>query len=98
MLTITPNAGRLIKSIARHRPPHGAIDYVILQTLIIKAQGRTSKPAQAIAADKLSSVLYVLGIDVFFYRPWIAGYIHTLVALIWLVPDRRLERAVKADL
>jgi hypothetical protein len=98
MLKITPNAGRLIKSIARRRPPQCAIAYVILQTLIIKAHGRTSKPTQAIAADKFSSVLYVLGFDVSFYRPWIAGCIYTLVALIWLVPDRRLERALKADL
>jgi hypothetical protein len=40
----------------------------------------------------------VLGIDVSFYHPWIAGCIYTLVALMQVVPDRRLERAVKADL
>jgi uncharacterized membrane protein len=75
-----------------------AIAYYILQNLIINVQGRTSKLAQAIGADlkgKLSPVLYALGIAVSFYRPWIAGCIYILVALMWLVPDRRLERALK---
>jgi uncharacterized membrane protein len=75
-----------------------AIAYYILQNLIINVHGRTSRLAQAIGADlkgKLSPVLYALGIVVSFYRPWIAGCIYTLVALMWLVPDRRLERALK---
>jgi uncharacterized membrane protein len=76
-----------------------AIAYFILQNLIIKAYGRASKLAQAMGADvkgKLSPVLYALGIAASFYRPWIAGFIYTLVALIWLVPDRRLERALES--
>jgi uncharacterized membrane protein len=75
-----------------------AIAYYILQNLIIKVHGRTSKLAQAIGADlkgKLSPVLYALGIAVSFYSPWMAGCIYILVALMWLVPDRRLERALK---
>jgi uncharacterized membrane protein len=74
-----------------------AIAYIILQSLIIKVHGRTSKLAQAIGADlkgKLSPVLYALGIAVSFYRPWIAGCIYTLVALMWLVPDRRLQKVL----
>jgi uncharacterized membrane protein len=77
-----------------------AIAYLILQSLIIKVHGRASKLAQAIGADlkgKLSPVLYTLGIAVSFYRPWIAGCIYTLVALMWLVPDRRLERLVSKN-
>jgi uncharacterized membrane protein len=75
-----------------------AIAYLILQSLLVKVHGSTSKLAQAIGADrkgKLSPVFYALGIAVSFYRPWIAGCIYTLVALMWLVPDRRLERALK---
>ena len=75
-----------------------AIAYYILQNLIIKVHGRTSRLAQAIGADvkgKLSPVLYALGIAISFYRPWLAGCIYIAVALMWLVPDRRLERAVK---
>ena len=74
-----------------------AIAYYILQCLIVKVNGRTSKLGKAIGADvkgKISPVLYALGITVSFYRPWIAGCIYTLVALMWLVPDRRLERAL----
>jgi hypothetical protein len=41
---------------------------------------------------KVSPVLYALGIAVSFYRPWIAASIYTFVALMWLIPDRRLER------
>ena len=44
---------------------------------------------------ELSPVLYARGIAASFYRPWIGRYTYTLVALIWLVPDRRLERALK---
>jgi uncharacterized membrane protein len=74
-----------------------AIAYYILQNLIINVQGRTSRLAQAIGADlkgKLSPVLYALGIALSFYRPWIAGCIYILVALMWLVPDRRLQRVL----
>src|SRR5947207_10657217 len=66
-----------------------AIAYFILQNLIIKAHGRASRLAQAMGADmkgKLSPLLYALGIAVSFYRPWIAGCIYTLVALIWPSP------------
>ena len=75
-----------------------AIAYYILQNLIIKAHGRSSKLAQAIGADvkgKVSPILYTLGIAVSFFRPWIAGCLYVLVALMWLVPDRRLERLSK---
>jgi len=77
-----------------------AIAYYILQNLIIKMQGRTSKLAQAIGADlkgKISPVLYALGIASSFYRPWIAGCIYSLVALMWLVPDRRLQKVLDSS-
>jgi len=76
-----------------------AIAYYILQTLIITEQGgRESKLAIAIGKDwkgKLSPVLYAVAIGASFVRPWIAGCIYVCVALMWLVPDRRLEKVVE---
>jgi uncharacterized membrane protein len=75
-----------------------AIAYYILQTLIIACQGgRQSELAMAIGRDwkgKLSPVLYATAIGASFFRPWLAGCIYVLVALIWLVPDRRIERVL----
>jgi uncharacterized membrane protein len=75
-----------------------AIAYYILQTLIIaKHGGRESKLALAVGKDwkgKLSPILYALGIVLSFAQPWIAGALYTFVALMWLIPDRRLERFI----
>ena len=74
-----------------------AIAYYILQNLIIASQGRGSEVAQAIGSDlkgKLSPLLYAVGIGLSFLRPWIAGCIYVAVALMWLIPDQRLERVV----
>jgi TMEM175 potassium channel family protein len=74
-----------------------AVAYYILQNLIIGEQGRDSKLAAAIGRDfkgKLSPVLYATAIAASFVRPWIAGCIYVFVALMWLIPDRRIERAV----
>ena len=73
-----------------------AIAYYILQTVIIRSQGEHSKLRAAVKGDlkgKVSPVLYALAIGGAFIRPVIAHAIYVLVALIWLVPDRRLERA-----
>ena len=75
-----------------------AIAYYILQWLIIAEAGPDSKLAESFGRDwkgKLSPLLYAIGIGVSFYLPWIAGCIYTFVALMWLVPDRRLEKALK---
>ena len=74
-----------------------AISYYVLQLVIIKSQGADSILARAVGRDlkgKLSPVLYVAGILVSFFEPWIAYGIYVLVALMWLVPDRRIERAL----
>jgi uncharacterized membrane protein len=75
-----------------------ALAYVILQTLIVNAHGgRESKLAAAIGKDwkgKLSPVLYATAIVISFFQPWIAGAIYISVALMWLIPDRRLEHLV----
>jgi uncharacterized membrane protein len=75
-----------------------AIAFYILQTLIVAAQGGCeSELAAAIGKDwkgKLSPVLYATGIVISFVQPRIAGAIYVLVALMWFIPDRRLERLV----
>lgn len=74
-----------------------AIAYVILQALIIRIQGPQSRLKQAIGADwkgKVSPVIYLAGILATFLTPWLGVALFALVAAIWLVPDRRLERFV----
>jgi uncharacterized membrane protein len=76
-----------------------AIAYYILQTLIIAEQGGSeSRLAAAIGNDwkgKLSPILYTTGILVSFYQPCLAQVIYVFVALMWLIPDRRIERIIK---
>ncbi|WP_303312360.1 TMEM175 family protein [Hymenobacter sp. BT730] len=74
-----------------------AIAYFILQRLIIAQDGPESILAHAIGKDtkgKLSPVLYCLGIGTSFWNVWIAGGFYVLVALMWLVPDTRIERTL----
>ena len=76
-----------------------AIAYWILQQTIIAEQGAESPLKAAIGGDwkgKLSPVLYVLGIVSTFLWPWVALALYVLVALLWLVPDRRIERSLRA--
>src|SRR5438309_11774179 len=71
-----------------------ALAYYILQTLIIRLHGHESKLARAIGSDlkgKLSPALYAIAIGISFFKPWIAGCIYIGVALMWLIPDRRVE-------
>jgi uncharacterized membrane protein len=72
-----------------------AMAYFILQQLIIASQGPDSLLKKAIGSDwkgKLSPVLYVAAIPASFWLHWVAQGIYVLVALIWLIPDRRIER------
>jgi len=74
-----------------------AIAYYILQCTIIAHQGRDSLLASAIGADwkgKLSPVLYLVAIPLSFVNPLIASAVYGFVALLWLIPDRRIERAL----
>ncbi|MDD4933072.1 MAG: TMEM175 family protein [Methylacidiphilaceae bacterium] len=76
-----------------------SVAYFILQYLIITEQGCDSKLAAAIGRDwkgRLSSILYASVIPVAFFQPWIAQAVYALVALLWLVPDRRLAQALQA--
>lgn len=73
-----------------------AIAYTILQTTIVRHHGGDNELlARAIGGDfkgKLSIVLYVIAIGAAFLHQWISHAIYVAVALIWLVPDRRIER------
>jgi uncharacterized membrane protein len=72
-----------------------AIAYYILQTTIISKQGPSSRLAAAIGTDwkgKLSPMLYLVAVPLAFVSPWIASGIYVVVALMWLVPDSRIER------
>jgi uncharacterized membrane protein len=74
-----------------------AMAYYILQRAIIRQQGHNSLLAAAIGADwkgKLSPMCYLVAIPLAFVSPWIANGLFVLVALIWLVPDRRIERVL----
>jgi len=74
-----------------------AIAYWILQQLIIRAQGPSSLLARAVRGDwkgKASPALYALAIGLASVRPALSLGIYTAVALIWLIPDRRIERVL----
>jgi TMEM175 potassium channel family protein len=71
-----------------------AIAYYVLQQTIIAAQGAHSKLKAALGRDlkgKISPVLYVAAIVLSFVNQWVADGIYVFVALMWLVPDRRIE-------
>ena len=75
------------------------IAYYILQLALLSADGPHSRLESALGSDlkgKISPVLYTVGIIASFYNPEVAGALYVLVALIWLVPDTRMERAVAA--
>jgi len=75
-----------------------AIAYYILQCAIIAKQGRDSLLSAAIGRDwkgKLSPVLYLSAIPLSFVSPGIGHAIYVFVALMWLVPDRRIERVLE---
>src|SRR5882672_8516881 len=74
-----------------------AIAYYVLQSRIVAEQGRDSKLAESIGKDwkgKLSPLLYAVAIAMSFVKPVVAGGIYVFVALMWLVPDQRIERVV----
>ncbi len=77
-----------------------AIAYFILQNVIIRSQGKDSLLAKAVGGDikgKSSPLLYLTGIAVSFGSPVLAEFIYVLVALVWLIPDKRIERVVGAE-
>jgi uncharacterized membrane protein len=72
-----------------------AIAYFTLQQLIIASQGPDSLLKKAIGGDwkgKISPLLYLMAISIAFWSQWISQGLYVFVALLWLVPDRRIEK------
>jgi len=71
------------------------VAYFVLARAIIAAQGPDGKLARAVGRDvkgRVSMVLYAVAIGLAFVRPWLAHVLYIGVALMWLVPDRRIEK------
>ena len=77
-----------------------AVAYLILQKAIVAAHERDSALAAELARDrkgKLSLAGYVAAIGLAFVNEWLSDALYVLVAVMWLIPDRRIERATKAE-
>ena len=75
-----------------------AIAYTILVRTLLASQGNELL-ANALGSDfkgKISIAIYVVGIPLAFLSPWLALALYILVAIIWLIPDRRIERRIEA--
>ena len=75
-----------------------AIAYYLLQKAIVLKQGAHSMLATALGADfkgKISPVLYIAAIALAFVAPWVSILIYAVVAVMWLIPDRRIEKALR---
>ena len=72
-----------------------AIAYFVLQTVLLRGEGEQSRLRAALGSDvkgKISPLLYCIGIGLAFVDRWLGVAVYVAVALIWLVPDRRVER------
>jgi TMEM175 potassium channel family protein len=72
-----------------------AIAYFILVRTLLSLHGDQSVLATALGRDfkgKISILIYLVAIPLAFFRPWLACSLYVLVAVMWLIPDRRIER------
>jgi uncharacterized membrane protein len=77
-----------------------ALSYTLLVMTIIRSQGEKSRLKASLGADwkgKLSPLLYIAGVASSFFVPLAGGAFYLAVALIWLVPDRRIEKRVHKE-
>jgi uncharacterized membrane protein len=77
-----------------------AIAYYILVRMLLRSHGKDSLLAKAIGSDfkgKISLVFYLVAIPLAFVANWLAGLLYIAVAVIWLVPDKRIEKALERD-
>ena len=73
------------------------VAYYILTKSLLHLHGRDSTLAASIGSDrkgKVSVLVYAAAIPLSFIKPWIAGSCYVLVAVVWLIPDRRIERNI----
>jgi uncharacterized membrane protein len=74
-----------------------AVAYFILQSAIVRIQGAHSPLAKALGSDikgKISPFIYLAAIPLAFYNPWVSCALYVAVALVWIIPDRRIANAV----
>ena len=74
-----------------------AVAYTILYRTLVGAQAGPSKLEEAVGPDlkgKISMLMYLCAIPLAYVRPWLSYGVYAAVALIWLVPDRRIERKI----
>jgi uncharacterized membrane protein len=72
-----------------------AVAYYILARILIRDNGPDSKLAKAFGKDlkgRISVVFYAVGIALSLWRAWLAVAIYVLVAIMWIIPDRRIEK------
>jgi uncharacterized membrane protein len=77
-----------------------ALSWLLLESRIIAVNGKDSMLARAVehgAKEAVSPVLYAAAIILAFVRPWIADALYAIVALLWVVPDRRIESKVNGE-
>ena len=77
-----------------------AVAYFTLQRAIIASQGPGGPLARAVGRDwkgKLSPIIYLVAISTAFNTPWVAQLLYVAVALLWLIPDRRIEHQLAHD-
>ena len=75
-----------------------SVGYILLEWVIVACNGASSALARAVGSDlksELSLLAYAVSIALAFIRPWIAITLYVVVALMWLVPDRRIESVLK---
>jgi uncharacterized membrane protein len=75
-----------------------SIAYFILAHLLVALHGRDSVLGVALGSDfkgKVSTLIYVLAIPLAFVRPWLACALYVGVAIMWLVPDSRIEKTIE---
>jgi uncharacterized membrane protein len=75
-----------------------AVAYYVLEVAIMRVEGKKSKLKRLVGSERkgrLSIALYLLGIGLSFVANWISIAIYTFVALMWLVPDKRIEEGVE---
>jgi TMEM175 potassium channel family protein len=74
-----------------------AIAYTILARALVAHEGADSALAKALGRDfkgQVSLAIYVIAIPISFARPWLAIALYAVVALMWLIPDRRIEKVI----
>lgn len=74
------------------------VAYFILVKCLILGHGHDSPLAKAVGQDvkgTVSVLLYAVSLPIAFFLPWLACVVYVLVALLWFVPDRRMEKALR---